>query len=88
VIATSSSGRRFAALARYLLFGRSGDEPERVAWAAGRNLGTDDPEVAAALMQATPVSPSAGGPGGLGLRTIAQLEPFQCSIKVYSRGPP
>jgi len=53
VIATSSSGRRFAALARYLMFGRSGDEPERVAWTAGRNLGTDDPGVAAALMQAT-----------------------------------
>src|SRR5438552_9377800 len=35
------------------MFGRSGEEPERVAWTAGRNLGTDDPEVAAALMQAT-----------------------------------
>jgi relaxase-like protein/DNA relaxase TraI-like protein len=53
MIATSSSGRRFAALARYLLHGRSGEETERVAWTAGRNLGTDDPEVAAALMQAT-----------------------------------
>jgi hypothetical protein len=53
VIATSSSGRRFAALTRYLLHGRSGEETERVAWTAGRNLGTDDPEVAAALMQAT-----------------------------------
>src|SRR6266705_2509857 len=53
MIATTSSGRRFAALARYLVFGRSGDEPERVAWTASRNLGTEDPEVAAALMQAT-----------------------------------
>src|SRR5439155_399533 len=53
MIATSSSGRRFAALARYLVFGRSGEETERVAWTAGRNLGTDDPEVAAALMQQT-----------------------------------
>src|SRR2546426_12824600 len=35
------------------MFGRSGEEPERVAWTVGRNLGTDDPEVAAALMQAT-----------------------------------
>jgi hypothetical protein len=35
VIATSSSGRRFAALARYLLHGRSGEETERVAWTAG-----------------------------------------------------
>jgi hypothetical protein len=53
VIATSSSGRRFYALARYLLHGRSGEETERVAWTAGRNLGLDDPELAAALMQAT-----------------------------------
>jgi len=35
-----------------------------------------------ALVQATLASPSAGGPGGLGLLTIAQLEPFQCSVKV------
>jgi hypothetical protein len=53
VIATSSSGQRFAALARYLLHGRSGEEAERVAWTAGRNLDTDDPELAAVLMQAT-----------------------------------
>jgi len=53
VIATTSSGRRFAALARYLLRGRSGEETERVAWTAGRNLGLDDPELAAVLMQAT-----------------------------------
>jgi hypothetical protein len=53
VIATTSSGRRFAALARYLLRGRSGQETERVAWTAGRNLGLDDPELAAVLMQAT-----------------------------------
>lgn len=53
MIATTSSGRRFAALARYLVYGRSGEETERVAWTAGRNLGTADPEVAAAIMQAT-----------------------------------
>ena len=53
MIATTSSGRRFAALARYLLHGRSGVETERVAWTAGRNLGLDDPELAAAIMQAT-----------------------------------
>jgi relaxase-like protein/DNA relaxase TraI-like protein len=52
MIATTSSGRRFAALARYLLYGRSGEETERVAWASGRNLGLDDPELAAVLMQA------------------------------------
>jgi hypothetical protein len=49
----TSSGRRFLALARYLLYGRSGHETERVAWTAGRHLGTDDSELAAALMQAT-----------------------------------
>ena len=53
MIATTSSGRRFAVLARYLLRGRSGEETERVAWTAGRNLGLDDPELAAVLMQAT-----------------------------------
>lgn len=53
MIATTSSGRRFAALARYLLHGRSGKATERVAWTAGRNLGLDDPELAAVLMQAT-----------------------------------
>jgi len=53
VIATTSSGRRFAVLAHYLLRGRSGEETERVAWTAGRNLGLDDPELAAVLMQAT-----------------------------------
>ncbi|HVH67001.1 MAG TPA: relaxase/mobilization nuclease domain-containing protein [Gemmatimonadales bacterium] len=52
MIATTSSGRRFAALARYLLHGRSGKDTERVAWNAGRNLGLDDPELAAVLMQA------------------------------------
>lgn len=53
MIATSSSGRRFAALACYLLHGRSGEETERVAWTAGRHLGIDDPELAAVLMPAT-----------------------------------
>jgi hypothetical protein len=49
----TSSGRRFLGLARYLLHGRSGEETERVAWTTGRNLGTDDPKLAAALMQVT-----------------------------------
>ncbi len=53
MIATTSSGQRFAVLARYLLRGRSGEETERVAWTTGRNLGLDDPELAAVLMQAT-----------------------------------
>lgn len=53
MIANTSSGRRFGPLATYLAYGRSGVDTERVAWTAGRNLGTDDPELAAPLMQAT-----------------------------------
>ena len=53
MIATTASGKRFHALARYLLQGRSGVETERVAWTASRNLGLDDPQLAATLMQAT-----------------------------------
>jgi hypothetical protein len=52
VIAKTSSGRRFGALADYLVHGRSGIETDRVAWTASRNLGTDEPELAPALMQA------------------------------------
>jgi hypothetical protein len=40
-------------LADYLVHGRSGVETDRVAWTASRNLGTDEPQLAAALMQAT-----------------------------------
>ena len=53
MIAKTSSGRRFGPLADYLVHGRSGVETDRVAWTASRNLGTDEPELAAALMQAT-----------------------------------
>ena len=53
MIAVSSSGKSFQALARYLATGRDGDNPERVAWSAGRNLPTDDPELAATFMRAT-----------------------------------
>jgi hypothetical protein len=53
VIATTSSGRRFGVLASYLMHGRDGADTERVAWTVGRNLGTNDPKLAAALMQAT-----------------------------------
>jgi len=53
VIAETSSGRRFGPLADYLVHGRSGVETNRVAWTASRNLGTDEPELAAALMTAT-----------------------------------
>jgi hypothetical protein len=53
VIAKTSSGRRFGPLADYLVHGRSGVETDRVAWTVSRNLGTDEPDLAAALMQAT-----------------------------------
>lgn len=53
MIAVSSSGRSFRALATYLATGRSGEEHDRVAWSAGRNLPTDDPELAATFMRAT-----------------------------------
>ena len=53
MIAMASSAGGFSALARYLAKGRSGDEPERVAWAASRNLPTDDPELAGKIMRAT-----------------------------------
>jgi hypothetical protein len=53
MIAVSSSGKSFRALAAYLATGRSGEEHERVAWSAGRNLPTDDPELAATFMRAT-----------------------------------
>lgn len=53
VIAVSSSGRTFRALAQYLALGRGGDAPERVAWSAGRHLPSDEPTLAAVLMRAT-----------------------------------
>lgn len=53
MIAVSSSGRSFRALATYLAAGQTGEERDRVAWSAGRNLPTDDPEVAATFMRAT-----------------------------------
>lgn len=53
VIANTSSGKRFGPLATYLVSGRSESETDRVAWTAGRNLGSDDPALAAPLMQAT-----------------------------------
>lgn len=53
MIAVSSSGRSFRALAAYLATGRTGEEHDRVAWSIGRNLPTDDPELAATFMRAT-----------------------------------
>ena len=53
MIAISSSGKSFTALAKYLERGRDGDAPERVAWTAVRNLPTDDPALVAKIMRAT-----------------------------------
>ena len=53
MIGVSSSGRSFNALAKYLEAGRSGQEFDRVAWIAARNLPTQDPELAAKIMRAT-----------------------------------
>ena len=53
MIAVSSSGTGFRALAAYLVHGRSGFEEGRIGWASARNLPTADPELAATLMRAT-----------------------------------
>lgn len=53
MIAVSTSGKSFGALAAYLTNGRTGQEQDRVAWTASRNLPTADPELAATFMQAT-----------------------------------
>lgn len=53
MIAVSSSGKSFRALAWYLANGRTGGEQDRVAWSASRNLPTADPELAGTIMRAT-----------------------------------
>lgn len=53
MIAMSSSSQSFGSLAAYLAKGKSGDEPERVAWSASRNLPTNEPELAGTIMRAT-----------------------------------
>ena len=53
MIAMSHSAKSFGTLADYLANGRSGDESERVAWSASRNLPTTDPELAGKIMRAT-----------------------------------
>jgi hypothetical protein len=53
MIAVSSSGKSFRALAAYLASGRTGEERDRVAWSIARNLPTDNPELAATFMRAT-----------------------------------
>jgi Relaxase/Mobilisation nuclease domain len=53
MIGVSSKGRSFSALAAYLAAGRSGEDRDRVAWSAARNVPTNDPELAAKIMRAT-----------------------------------
>lgn len=53
MIGVSSSSRSFKSLGHYLVVGRGGDEPNRVAWSVARNLPTDDPQLAAKIMRAT-----------------------------------
>jgi hypothetical protein len=53
MIARCSTVAKFAPLARYLVTGRDGSAPTRVAWTESRNLPSDDPLLAADLMQAT-----------------------------------
>lgn len=53
MIAVSSKGTSFRALATYLAHGRNGQEQDRVAWTASRNIPTDNPELAAHIMRAT-----------------------------------
>ena len=53
MIAVSSSGTGFRALATYLAQGRTGMETGRIAWVTPRNLPTADLQIAATLMRAT-----------------------------------
>ena len=53
MIAVSSKGRSFRALATYLATGRTGREHDRVAWSSARNLPTNEPELAGKIMRAT-----------------------------------
>ena len=53
MIGVSSSSRSFKSLGHYLVVGRGGDEPNRVAWSTARNLPTNDPQLAAKIMRAT-----------------------------------
>jgi MobA/VirD2-like, nuclease domain/TraI-like middle domain len=53
MIASAGTGSGFSGLARYLLHGKDGQDPDRVEWVSLRNLATDDPELVAAEMRAT-----------------------------------
>jgi len=53
VIASAGTGADFRGLQGYLLHGRGEDGEVRVGWTSVRNLGWEDPEVAATQMEAT-----------------------------------
>lgn len=53
MIGKVTRGSGFGGLQAYLLRGKDGDGPDRVAWVAVRNLPSDDPELAARVMRAT-----------------------------------
>ncbi len=53
MIAVTSKGKSFRALAAYVLKERNGAERDAVAWTAARNLPTDDPELAVTFMTGT-----------------------------------
>jgi len=52
-IAEAKIGKGFGGLARYLMTGHEGNEPERVAWVDSRNLLSTDPHEAALVMTHT-----------------------------------
>jgi hypothetical protein len=49
----SSRGKSFGALARYPVHGRTGQEADRIAWTASRNLPSAEPELGATMMRYT-----------------------------------
>jgi len=53
MIGDARTGSGFGGLARYLHFGRKGDNPGRVEWTAARNLPTTDPDLVPSMMRAT-----------------------------------
>jgi hypothetical protein len=53
MIAKVTHGQGFKGLQSYLLTGKDGRSPDRVAWVSGRNLPSTDPEIAASFMRAT-----------------------------------
>lgn len=53
MIVRTNTGPAFAPVARHLAGRGHGNDPTRVAWTSSRNLATNEPTLAADLMQAT-----------------------------------